>query len=453
MASVVSIRGLDLVLGGGLPGVRKLDDQRESTVVLVRGAAGAGKTIFASHLAISEAAQQEGDVVYCCIELLPTELEAQLSNLTFGPEGFAARVTHVGSEAPPVERPRILASIVDVPSEGLPDFGGEIKRSLDAARSAGLEPRVLVIDSLSEGYRLGGGVFRPLADALSKFAAEEGLVLVLIEEVAHDRDSLWTFVADVVFELSHHGAPGTASAEHRSLLVRKSRFGPSHVGPHGFAIRPDGGIEIYPRISNYLAHSVRQQIPRDVSDNQTVHWNVKDKEGRLQSPKPGEVFLVTGGDAAEVSIVAALAKSGVATLRLNLDRIGFKAEDEMVLYCGDPLMSSELLMSMFWQRLHVLKGRISAIVVGDLDSIRGHCDPAAIRQALPVLVWLAHEAGLEVLLFETCAEGARATAIHLADTIIEVRRAVSSSGTTMTLSLTSPKRGLVGRALQGLHLS
>jgi KaiC/GvpD/RAD55 family RecA-like ATPase len=451
MASLVSIRGLDLVLAGGLPAVCKLDDQRESTVVLVRGAAGAGKTIFASHLAISAAAQRDGDVVYCCIELLPTELEAQLSGLTFGPEGFVARVTHAGAEAPDTEHPQILASIIDVPSEGEPDFGGELKRSLDTARSAGLDPRVLVIDALSEGYRLGGSVSRLLADALSKFAVEEGLVLVLIEEVADDRDSLWTFVADVVFELSHHGTAGTASAEHRSLLVRKSRFGPSHVGPHGFTIRRSGGIEIYPRLSSYLSDSVRLKIPQDIDNRQPVRWNVRDERGAHKLLDPGEVLLVTGEDATVVSMVAAKLQSGVATLRLDLDRVGFEAEDDEVLHCGNPLMSSELLMSMFWHRLQALGGRVSALVIGDLDSIRGHHDPAAIRQTLPVLVWLAREAGLEVMLFETCTEGSHATVIHLADTIIEARSELPSTGTTIALLLKSRKRRLVRQALQGLY--
>lgn len=452
MTRTITIRGLDLVLAGGLPAVRKLDDQRESTAVLVRGAAGAGKTLFASHLALSEASRRRGDVVYCCVELLPTELEAQLANLTFGPEGFVARVIHPGAEAPRAEGPRVMASVIDVPAEGEPDFGGELERSLEAARGAGLEPRVLVIDSLSEGYRLGGSVSRPLADAVSKFVAEAGLVLVLIEEVVHEQDSLWTFVTDVVFELAHHGTPGTSSAEYRSLLVRKSRFGPSHVGPHGFTIRRSGGIEIYPRLGNYLADSVRPQIPRDVGNRQLVRWNLGGPEegaDPLQLPAPKEVVLVTGDNAAEVWIAAARLQSGVATLRLDLGRVGGEADDEAVLYCGNPLMSSELLAAMFWQRLQASRGRISAVAIGDLDSIRGHRDPAALLQALPVLVYLAHEAGLEVLLFETCSKGAPAAASQLADTIIGLRRETTILGATsaIMLSCTSRRRGFVGREI------
>ena len=48
---------------------------------------------------------------------------------------------------------------------------------------ARLAPRVVVIDSLAEGYGLGTTVSRRLADALAKFAADEGVILILVEEV------------------------------------------------------------------------------------------------------------------------------------------------------------------------------------------------------------------------------------------------------------------------------
>lgn len=449
MTTRAAIRGLDLVLAGGLRTVHKLGDARESTVALVRGAAGAGKTIFASHLAISEAARRGGDVVYCCIELLPTELDAQLSNLTFGPEQLVVRVMHVGTEAADAAPLRVLASIIDIPTESEPDFGSELRRSLEAARAARLDPKVLVIDSLSEGYRLGGDVARPLADALSKFAAEEGLVLVLIEEVCSGQDSLWTFIADVVFELSHHGPLGTAAAEHRSLVVRKSRFGPSHVGPHSFTIRRAGGVEIQPRLGTYLDFWVRELIPRDIGGEKPARWNMEGSHESVDLPEAGEVVLVTGTDAAAVAITAKHLQQGVDVLLLDLDRVGGEADAETVIRCGDPLMSGERLMSMFWHRLAQLRHRVSAIVVGDLGSIRGNADPAALRRVLPVLVWLAHEAGLAVLLFETYANASQATAIHLADTVIEAHRREGPFVQNF-YRFTSRRRGRVGDELH-LH--
>jgi KaiC/GvpD/RAD55 family RecA-like ATPase len=451
MTRLATIKGLDLVLAGGLHTVRKLDDQRESTVTLIRGAAGTGKTVFASHLAISEAAKRGGDVVYCCVELLPTELDAQLSNLTFGPEHLAVRVIHAGNEAGDAESPRLLASIIDVPPEGEPDFGGELKRSIETARTAHLDPKVLVIDSLSEGYRLGGSVSRLLADALSKFAAEEGLLLVLIEEVSDHHDSLWTFIADVVFELSHHGTFGTAAAEQRSLVVRKSRFGPSQVGPHSFTIRRAGGIEIYPRLSNYLNDWVRELIPGNiVSHRQPVRWNVGDNRILPSFPEPREVVLVTGTEAILVALTAVHLQQGVDVLRLDLDRMSFEIEDKAVSHWGNPFLGGEILMSMYWHRLVELRDRISAVVIGDLDSIRGNIDPIVLRQALPVLIWIAHEAGLAVMMLETHMEGSQPTAIHLADTVIEAKLTEEQTRSgewsrSVTHRITSRRRVLIGR--------
>jgi KaiC/GvpD/RAD55 family RecA-like ATPase len=449
MTTRAAIKGLDLVLAGGLRTVRKLGDARASTVALVRGAAGTGKTIFASHLAISEATRRGGDLVYCCIELLPTELDAQLSSLTFGPEQLAVRVIHGETEAGDAGPLRIWTSIIDIPVEREPDFGDELRRSIEAARTARLDPKVLVIDSLSEGYRLGGDVSRPLADALSKFAAEEGLVLVLIEEVANGHDSLWTFIADVVFELSHHGPLGTAAAEHRSLVVRKSRFGPSHVGPHSFTIQRAGGVEIHPRLGTYLDFWVREIIPHDIGGEKPARWNMEGSHETEDFPEAGEVVLVTGTDAAAVAITAKHLQKGVDVLFLDLDRVGFETDTETVVRCGDPLLSGERLMSMFWHRLAQLRHRISAIVVGDLGSIRGNADPAALRRVLPVLVWVAHEAGLAVLLFETHTDASQATAIHLADTVIEAHRRDGPFGHYFH-RFTSRRRGRVGDELH-LH--
>ena len=412
--------GLDLILDGGLHLVRKLGDERESTVVLVRGGAGSGKTIFASHLAIAAAASRNADVVYCCIELLPSELSAQLAGIRFGAKGDRHQITvlHSGVIPEVVRHPTVFASIVDVPSVDEPDIGSELNDALDAARAIGIVPGVLVVDSLAEGYRLGAQASRLLADAFSKFTAEQGLILILIEEAMDSRDSPWTFVSDVIFELSHHGPNGTPAGERRSMMVRKSRFGPSHVGPHGFTIRSEGGIEIYPRVTNYASAWARKHLPRSISAG-PASWRVQDASGGLGLPHENEVVLVTGREPILLSHAASSMSSEISVLRVDMAKTEF-VRDSRVLNCGNPILSIEFFVSIFYRRLDALKGQISGVVIGDLDSIRNHLDPMAMRRVLPVLISIAHEAGIQVLLYESKAPDVQPSSIHLADAVIEL---------------------------------
>jgi len=74
------IRGLDLMIGGPIPMVARHGDTPQ-TSILIRGEAGTGKTVLATHLASLFAAQFGADAVYACIELLPSELAAQASGI------------------------------------------------------------------------------------------------------------------------------------------------------------------------------------------------------------------------------------------------------------------------------------------------------------------------------------------------------------------------------------
>ena len=405
MAENADITGLPLALGGEIRAVSKLKDQAECAVILVRGPAGAGKTLFASHLAAHEALVRGGDIVYCCSELLPTELDAQLAGLTFGRERRALRVCNLpfGPRAAPELRPRIFASLIDVPETAEPDIGAELLRAIGEARDAQLRPRVLVIDSLAEGYRLVTAMPRYLADALAKFAAEQGLVLILVEEIEGSHDSRWTFVADVVLELAHQGAAGTSSAEQRSMTIRKNRFGPAHVGPHPFAIQPAGGIEIYPRLGVYLSGAAGTLLPQDVPGRIEPRWKLLGENGQtLELPHVGEVILLTGKDASLLSIATDSFTHGSPILRLDMSDAS--PSEARTLRCGDPLLGPERLVSDYCLKLEELTGNIAGVVIGDLEAIDRNIDPDGLRRALPILITIARAAGLAVVLFETAPQ-------------------------------------------------
>jgi KaiC/GvpD/RAD55 family RecA-like ATPase len=420
MAHHADIKGLALILGGEIRSVSKLVSHPESAVILVRGPAGSGKTLLATQLAAHEALVRGGDVVYCCIELLPSELDAQIAGLTFGFEHRPLRVSNLPSSAPPPADliPRIFASLIDVPETAEPDIGAELQRVMGDARGAQLDPRVIVIDSLAEGYRLGTTVPRYLADALAKFAAEEGILLLLLEEVVDQQDSTWTFVADVVLELAHHGTAGTSAAEERAITVRKNRFGPAQVGPHAFAIHRDRGIEIYPRLGAYLSVTARELLPQDVRQGTWPTWTIATKEGRVTIPRRGEVVLVTGQDPTVVSVVLDRLIPRESSLRL--DMASATPSEKMILHFGDPLLGPERMLSEFCSKLEELSGAISGLAIGDLEAINHNIDPDGLRRALPVIIMIAQAAGLPVALYETASQHDPLSK-HLADTLIRVR--------------------------------
>jgi hypothetical protein len=53
------------------------------------------------------------------------------------------------------------------------------------------KPAVMIVDSLIAGYGLGPASPRQNVDAVMKFAAQEGLGLVLCEETTDDASSGW----------------------------------------------------------------------------------------------------------------------------------------------------------------------------------------------------------------------------------------------------------------------
>lgn len=405
MSERCPIPGLDLVIDGGLRTVKKLGDSRESTLVLVRGAAGTGKTIFGSQLALDAAAERDGDVVYCCLELLPSELRAQLTGIDF--LGRRLEVLFPG-ELPTTNAPRVFASVVDgATATNTTDLGNGLVSSLRAAKALGLVPKVLVVDSLSDGYGLGSSVKREVADSFSKFAAEQGLIILLIEEVFEGRDSLWPFVVDVAFELSHRGEASTSAGEWRSLIVSKSRFGGSQVGPHGFLFL-QSGVVITPRTTAYQTTWAEHCLPRHDFDKKT-----RFRIASASLPRASEVTLVVGRPPSLVENVVARMCDGLETLRIDLARFNRTAE---VVSLGLD-MGPEALLALARNMITAKLGKAQVLIVGDVDALVEHHDPRSMRRALASMISIAHGAGLAVLLYES-SDDITAKSHHFADVVL-----------------------------------
>jgi hypothetical protein len=421
----VDIPGLDLALGGGIWAVRRFPDANASATLLIRGPPGSGKTAFGTQLAAALGFALNGDVAYGCVELLPVELQAQYTNLQR--KGVRAKVVvppfQEGAQAA-VSGCRIFAGLLDLGTSGQEQarLGLAIRALLDEVSRTGGRPRVLVIDSLSEGYGLGGSAPRPLADALSKLSAELGLILVLLEEAVDTRPSTWSFTSDVVLELAsveEDRAPDLSAPFERRVTVTKNRFGPSDAGPHRFEFF-ESGLRLFPRPTAYLAPWAGQLLNLELSEPPPQSWAVAKEVQPPDWPDIRECVIAVHGPDAEVihyisGTLGSETPEGEAypgvTLFIDFLHQGsrhreasFFKETTLLISAGNPYLSGHRLLAQVRVAIDKLRSDgvvIEKVLVGDLRSLRSFWNPDGLRRAIAVITALMRQARIPVVLFET----------------------------------------------------
>ncbi|MFF0341261.1 RAD55 family ATPase [Kribbella sp. NPDC004875] len=215
---------LDVVLGGGLP---------RDAIVLVMGAPGAGKTIFAQQWIFANATP-ERSALY-----LTTVSEPLEKVLRYGQTLSFFDPAAVGRSVWYEDLGRILRD------HGLP---GVLERVRELIRVR--KPAMIVIDSFKamHPYASRSGAFRPflhdLAGMLSAFPATS----LWVGEYQDDeiQRSPEFAVADAIIALkSVHSAERTS----RALQVHKLRGGGYLAGTHSYRLSEDG-ITVYPRLAD-----------------------------------------------------------------------------------------------------------------------------------------------------------------------------------------------------------
>lgn len=215
---------LDVVLGGGLP---------RDAIVLVMGAPGSGKTIFAQQWVFSNATP-ERPALY-----LATVSEPLEKVLRYGQTLSFFDPTAVGRS---VWYEDLGGTLRD---HGLP---GVLERMRELIRVR--QPAMIVIDSFKAMHPYAGrsGAFRPflhdLAGMLSAFPATS----LWVGEYQEDeiQRSPEFAVADAIIALkSVHSAERTS----RALQVHKLRGGGFLAGTHSYRLSDDG-ITVYPRLAD-----------------------------------------------------------------------------------------------------------------------------------------------------------------------------------------------------------
>jgi circadian clock protein KaiC len=215
---------LDAVLGGGLP----LD-----AIVLVMGAPGAGKTIFAQQWVFANATP-ERSALY-----LSTVSEPLEKVLRYGQTLSFFDPTAVGRS---VWYEDLGGTLRD---HGLPGVLERVRELIRVRR-----PAMIVIDSFKAMHPYAGrtGAFRPflhdLAGMLSAFPATS----LWVGEYQEDeiQRSPEFAVADAIIALKNvHSAERTS----RALQVHKLRGGGFLAGTHSYRLSEDG-ITVYPRLAD-----------------------------------------------------------------------------------------------------------------------------------------------------------------------------------------------------------
>jgi KaiC/GvpD/RAD55 family RecA-like ATPase len=248
--------GLNRVLGGGLPIVDR-GAGRANSVVLIRGPAGAGKTLFAARVACALAREASANILWACVEILPAEVRAQLEGLTDAglPPVYANSLYSSDSVA---VAPAIIAESLEIDDGAAPtakvDLAERLLKLLRQLQHRKLAtPTVIVVDSLAVGYHIGADIDRRIADGLCKMAHARGISLVLVEESDLSEQSLWTYAVDAVFELDRRPKPRERGVSFsREIVIAKNRFGFADVGPHQLQLSPRGAT-VLPRPGSYAA--------------------------------------------------------------------------------------------------------------------------------------------------------------------------------------------------------
>jgi len=438
----VDIAGLNLLLGGGVFVLRRKKELEESTSVLFRGPPGSGKTVFGLQLAGSLARSFQADVAYGCVEILPTELAAQHAGILR--EGVRERVViaevgedeEAGARFPQQGEPsaecRIFAATLDIGERGeeqeriLP----AVESVLDEIEQAGGRVRVLVLDSLSDGYNLGSQAPRILADEICKTAAMRGMVVILLEETVEEKPSAWSFATDVVMELrAGVGQEEAGQQTERMVRVAKNRFGPSDPGRHPFVVLPRGGIRVYPEPWVYtlpwaydiLSRGLNITIP-DTHQSTNDWYSLNPRPEGFPSLRDSIVGVAAHDPSA--AYLGALAIGHTVTVGVDIvlefgqptrpeTRYGGSQNETLYIDCSNAYIHGSVIIADTIARLfEVGDRRTRRVLIGYLSSLKLFRHADEIMQSLIVLTTILRKIHVPTIFYTTIPFGEHVSLPH-----------------------------------------
>ncbi len=228
----------------GLPLPLKGDSDVGTTSILVRGGAGTGKTTFALALAHAAAKAGGGLVLYLTTEFSPVEVVFKATLI-----GLPEEAVDVWPGSGDMTPGDVLVEHLSAVRQGKPVLSSAERRrsSIDAVwgllhppkEGAALPARPVrsvVIDALTlpePGEKEGAQ--RADLVAFVQALENEGISVVLVEELAQGASAWSSFIVDVVFELSFQPDPETQDLR-RKVTLSKCRYALSIPGPHDYGL-------------------------------------------------------------------------------------------------------------------------------------------------------------------------------------------------------------------------
>jgi circadian clock protein KaiC len=231
------VRGLDVVLGGGL---------QAGSLVIVAGPPGSGKTILAQQICFANATDERRALYFTTWSEPHEKLIRHLEPFAFfDAEALGERVEFLH-----------LAELMDADGGGLDAVASEILRQSFETR-----PAVVVIDSSKALHDVVDPdvLRRAIYDLASRVAHSEAVLILVGEYTAEETRSQPEFaVADGILQLENeaHGP-----VDRRWLRVLKLRGGEAATGQHSFQLTHDG-VEVFPRLESTLPKLVATQKGR-----------------------------------------------------------------------------------------------------------------------------------------------------------------------------------------------
>ncbi len=242
------VKHLDYVFSPpGLPLPAKGEGDRGTTSILVRGGAGTGKTTFALALAHAIAKTNGGLVLYLTTEFSPVEINFKATLI-----GLAEEAVDVWPGRADLTPGGVVVENLSEVRQGQPVLSSAERRrsSIDAvwgllhpqkegSGMPALSVRSVVIDALTlPEPGENDGAQRAELVAFVQALENEGVSVVLVEELAPGTAAWSSFVVDVVFELAFQPDPETQDLR-RKLTLSKCRYALSIPGPHDYGLEDE----------------------------------------------------------------------------------------------------------------------------------------------------------------------------------------------------------------------
>jgi circadian clock protein KaiC len=359
--------GLDTVVGGGLD---------PSSLVVVAGAPGTGKTILAQQLAFANATDARKALYFTTWSEPHDKLVRHLRPFAFF------------DEAALWERVEFI-NVADLTESGVEAVGGEIVR-----RCFNDRPAVVVLDSSKALQEVAGeaAIRRTLYDLAGRVALTGALLVFVGEYTPAEIEQSPEFAfADVIVQLVNesHGP-----ADRRWLRLLKLRGGKPLPGQHSFAITASG-LEVYPRLET----TVPTSAPEPGTERAT--FGVAGLDDRLGGGLPRQdATLVLGPSGVGKTVLAlrflaSAAEAGERALYLSFQEtapqlrakarsLGWELDPDAVSVVHVAPVEVDLDAVAWMLRRELAAGRYTRIVV---DSLAELSFAAQESERFPAYIW------------------------------------------------------------------